>query len=203
MPIMSLTAVPPPPPTLLERNRRFQNQLPVVSSEIRCPSTHTPTSPIVRPLPTINYIPGTGYGYFFCNINSVFPCVEHSHETLVKQNRWFGGGGHRRIGLLLDPSSGFLVCRLNPRGNPAVVCPNECRFLNSSLLHVRSASAAIARTIPHRSDRPPATTSAPEILPRHAADSTPSACIITPMATWPPPPRLGFWAAGRTPGRSA
>ena len=27
------------PPTFLRRNRRFQNQLPVVSPEIRCPST--------------------------------------------------------------------------------------------------------------------------------------------------------------------
>ena len=57
------------PPTFLSRNSWFRNQLPVVSPEIRCPSTPSPTSSTVRPLHARKYI----NTFFF---SSILPCVE-------------------------------------------------------------------------------------------------------------------------------
>ena len=73
------------PPTFLQRNRRFQNQLPVVSIETRrCPSTPSPTSSSDRSLHPRKYVDSM--------FSIVSFLVSSSHETFVKQNRWFWGG---------------------------------------------------------------------------------------------------------------
>ena len=72
------------PPTLLQRNRRFQNQLPAVSREINTVSLDTPTSSIVRPLHTLKiYVDES----FFSIVSSSL-CRAASHTPFVlKKNR--------------------------------------------------------------------------------------------------------------------
>ena len=74
------------PPTFLERNRRFQNQLPVVSPETRCPST--PRRHRSADLCTRETICDTAF------ISVVSFLVSSIHETfsLKKIAVSFGGG---------------------------------------------------------------------------------------------------------------
>ena len=73
------------PQFFLQRNRRFRNQLPAVSAEIRRPFLAIPTLPFDSPLQNKK----TWEDILF--IASFL--VLSSHETLVKGNRCFLGGG--------------------------------------------------------------------------------------------------------------
>ena len=61
-----------PPPTFLERNRRFQNQLPVVSPKIQRPS-------ILRRHRSIDLVQKKLYGYF--SFNRILPCIEQPRSV--------------------------------------------------------------------------------------------------------------------------
>ena len=73
------------PPTFLQRNRRFQNQLPVVSPA-NTESLDTPTSSIVRPLHTRKYMDNC-----FQQSPSLCRAAMIDDETFVKENRCFFG----------------------------------------------------------------------------------------------------------------
>ena len=80
------------PPTFLEQNRRFQNQLPVVSSpEARCPSTPSPTS---------------HRSIGLCTKENIWILCFQSYPSLMRRAAMkrslnkiagFGEGGYRRI----------------------------------------------------------------------------------------------------------
>ena len=71
------------PPTFFQRNRRFQIQLPVVSSEIRCPLT-----------PRRHRSIGLCTQEIWILLASIVSFLaSSSYETFVQENRWFGGGG--------------------------------------------------------------------------------------------------------------
>ena len=72
-----------PPQFFPERNRRFQNQLPVVSPETRSPSTPRRHRSVDRPFctPQEKYV-----GYFFVQ---EYPSLRRAAlKTFVKENRW-------------------------------------------------------------------------------------------------------------------
>ena len=75
-------------------NRWFQNQLPAVSPEIRCPSIPRCRRSLDVYLPTRKYIL-TSMDTFFSIEHPSF--VSSSHETFVKEKRCLFWGGYRRI----------------------------------------------------------------------------------------------------------